>query len=67
MESDLKVNPDLTFRPRRDYYAWAVEWQRATGRILASIGRTREAGLAKLADADTREVERKVAIEKGEL
>ena len=50
---DLKTQK--IFRPLRDYFIWAIEWQRATGTILASETRTREAGLAKLADADRRE------------
>lgn len=49
--------PGHTFKPLRDYYIWAYEWQRATGKLLASDCRTREAGLEKLADADRRESE----------
>lgn len=45
------------FRPIRDCYIWSIEWQRATGKILASFSRTRAAGLAKIADADEREDE----------
>lgn len=47
------------FRPIRDFYLWSIEWQRTTGAILASVERTREAGLAKIADAAEREDELK--------
>lgn len=56
-EFDLKTQK--TFRPLRDYFAWAIEWQRATGRILLTKEKTREAGLEKLSDADKRETEYK--------
>ena len=49
--------PEKTFKPLRDYYIWAFEWQRATGKILASYERTRQDGLSKIEDADRREAE----------
>lgn len=39
----------------RDFYAFAVEWQRVTGRLLMTQERTREAGKEKLIDAEARQ------------
>lgn len=49
----LPTGAILSFRPRREYFKWAAEWEAATGRILAAHERTREAGLAKLAEVDS--------------
>lgn len=39
----------------RDFYAFAVEWQRVTGRLLMTQARTREDGEWKLQDAEARQ------------
>lgn len=51
--------PPRSFKPLRDWLLFTVEWQRVTGRLLLTEERTREAGLAKLEDADKRERENK--------
>lgn len=43
------------FRNMREYLEFCIEWQRVTGNLLTTKERTAEAGLAKLADADSRE------------
>lgn len=49
------INAKKTFGTLRNYYLWAIGWQRTTGKILAAYKRTREAGLEKLDDAKERE------------
>ena len=39
----------------REFYEFAIEWQRATGNILLASPQTREYGEEKLIDADARE------------
>lgn len=51
----MDIDPSKKFRPLRDCLNFFVDWQRTTGQILASFDRTREAGLAKIADAEERE------------
>lgn len=50
-----KMYPQHTFKPVRDWFIFAIEWQKATGKLLMTKEETREAGLAKLEDAKRRE------------
>ena len=55
-----------SFGSLRDYNAFAVEWQKATGRILMSDDRTKELGIEKMEDADKRVKENNTIGERNE-
>lgn len=57
MFGDAFMNKDnlQVFKSYKRYYEFGIEWQVATGTILAAFDKTRAAGEAKLEDAKVRE------------
>lgn len=50
-----------------EYYQFAIDWQKATGRLLLSNERTREDGEEKLRDAQERQELFDALVERGEI
>lgn len=59
-----KVAPERIFGNTRNYFEFAIDWERTTGEILMRYERTRERGKMKLEDAKLRETEMNMLIER---
>lgn len=54
MAGEMQYKPNGVFKRADDYFNFAIEWQAATGRLLAAEERTHEDGIAKIEDAKAR-------------
>ena len=49
-----REKPEKVFGKFRTYLEWCIEWEQTTGELLASQSKTEQAGIEKLANAESR-------------
>ena len=54
MSAQMREYIHRNFRPLREWFEFAVEWQKATGVLLMSEDRTKSLGQEKIKDAEAR-------------